>query len=454
MPIIPLAGSPMWEEALRRKMLNQAGPTPAPQGSTAAGQGPITNPTYQAFRELEQNTGTNYGFIDRMMQQNPQVANMFAGKGASGYSASSSTSAPGYSAGGGPGGSLSDALLAAINASFDRSRLAHLGTGRAYEKRNQENINERMDGAQTGLLNSANKDSRKAIEAMLGQNEEQRGAAIAGAQERAEDRAMRHQDIQSRDRMTNSAAYSQGASYSSKNGRGGAGGGGGGDGDYDQPGYSSKRGAQLGMQYTFDPTTGGYVPAFNAGVDSSHNGQWTKKDWYASQQGPMGAKFAQTVKLPGGGGGGGSTAPPPGAPPAPGQNNQPGGGGGPGPWNPNEADFMNNPIPGGGGGAGAAGGGGASGGWMPNSGDAWGPNGARGSSWGGNTTPPGGYNATTQRNQNRQLNGALSPADTYRVGQPAGPFAPNVFNTTATGKYIASRPAGGGGGGYSAGGFR
>ena len=212
MPIFAIPGSPMYEEMARRQMLNQSGQAGAiaPQNSNY-GTSPITEPNYKNFRSLEQNTGTNYGYIDNMLQSNPSLAPAGydpnkAGAGAWSGAASSSSRSSGPAGGYDP-----SALMAAIHSSYDQSRLANRGTGRAYEKRNASNMANRMDGASTGLTHLANRETRTGTDAMLAQNERDRAMAIAQAQKDAAELAMRSQEIQSRDRLTASSRPGGGA---------------------------------------------------------------------------------------------------------------------------------------------------------------------------------------------------------------------------------------------------
>src|SRR3990167_3433033 len=280
MAIVALPGSPMYEEMVRRQMLNQASAQPAVNTGGIGTTNPLTNPNYANFLSLQQNTGTNYGIVDRQLQNNQAVASMYSGQ----------SQAAGYSPGGGGAGGASGyggidpGMLDSINASYDRSRLSHMGTQRAMEKRLRGDFNERFGGAETGFLGRAEDRSRGQLGETLALNEDQRNMALAGARERAEERALRAKEAEQaridRQRAGNAAAYSQGASYNSR----------------DQYG------------------------------EGGSPGQYGKADWNASSGGMFGAQFAGPARIPGGGGGGGSSAPPPGAPPVPGQNNQPGGG--------------------------------------------------------------------------------------------------------------------------------
>ena len=78
-------------------------------------------------------------------------------------------------------------MLDAINASYDRSRLSHMGTQRAMEKRLRGDFNERFGGAETGFLGRAEERSRGQLGETLALNEDQRNMALAGARERAEE---------------------------------------------------------------------------------------------------------------------------------------------------------------------------------------------------------------------------------------------------------------------------
>lgn len=212
MPITAIPGTPLYEEMARRQMVNAQSGQPAVQNSNY-GTSPITEPNYQNFRKLEQGTGTNYGFIDDMLARDPAMAKAYDPSRSSSSSASSSSASS-------PGAYDPSALMKSIHSSYDQSRLAHLGTGKAYEKRNADLMANRMGGANTGITNLLNAQSRKETDALLAGNERDRAMAIAQAQRDAEEMRMRHQETLSRDRLTaaaqtaaqraaNTAAYNQ-----------------------------------------------------------------------------------------------------------------------------------------------------------------------------------------------------------------------------------------------------
>ena len=279
MSITAIPGSPLYEEMVRRSMVNAQSGQPAVQNSDVAGYNPIMAPNYADWSKMAAMTAANYGIVDKMLQVNPAMSQAYSGQAYGGGSSA------GAGVGGASGyGGIDPALLAAMNADYDRSRLGMMGAERAYEKRLRGDFNERFGGAETGLLGRAEQTSRDQMSGQLAGLEQQRNLALAQARERAEERALRAREAEQARKDRQLAAANQAYSQSSY---GSGAGGYGSEGQYGQADYLS--GGGVGATFTGGRDPGSVIPGSRVGGG-------------------------------GGGGGGGSSggskssAPPPGAP--------------------------------------------------------------------------------------------------------------------------------------------